>query len=79
MFGVQRMASAFVRWLSTDALLVDLSCVLIFMCKVKTYKRITVPADCEIHSVNPGLNARNVDPAEIHRLVKDVFGLKPVE
>jgi hypothetical protein len=38
------------------------------------FKMIERPADCEIRSVIRFLNARNVKPADIHRLICEVYG-----
>ena len=37
-------------------------------------KRIENPADCEIRAVIPFLQAKNIQPADIHRQVCEVYG-----
>jgi len=38
------------------------------------FKKIDNPAVCEMRSVIPCLNAKNMTPAEIHRQLCDVYG-----
>jgi hypothetical protein len=37
-------------------------------------KRIESPADCEIRAVIPFLQAKNIQPADIHMQVFEVYG-----
>jgi len=37
-------------------------------------KRIENPADCEIRAVNRFLQAKNIQPADIHRQLCEVYG-----
>jgi uncharacterized protein (UPF0335 family) len=38
------------------------------------FKMVKRPADCDVRSVIGFLNARNVEPADIHRQICEVYG-----
>lgn len=63
---------------AADAITAKFSCVYISEGALKMFQTISGPADCEVHSVIRFLNARNMNPAETHRQLREVYGEKVI-